>query len=217
MPGTPEEVLASNKQWAAEVVEKDPNYFSRLAIQRPDYLWIGCADSRVPATTITGLEPGQVFVHRNVANQVIYSDMNCLSVVQFGVEVLKVKHIIVCGHYGCSGVGASLTGPVKSIVDNWILHICEIREKHQALLDCCADDASRHRRMCELNLVEQVHKLARTYVVRNAWDRGEALDIRGWIYDISNGVLEDLGTTICGPDETESVYQETLARLSQRD
>jgi len=193
---TLDHLLASNQAWAAEVTRHDPEFFARLAIQQaPKYLWIGCSDSRVPANQIVGLLPGEMFVHRNVANVVVHTDLNCLSTIQFAVDVLKVGHIIVCGHYGCGGVLAALRDDRLGLIDNWLRHVQDPRKKHQAELDALASEEARHRRLCELNVIEQVSNVSNTTIVRDAWARGQTLTIHGWVYDIRDGLLRDLGTT----------------------
>ena len=179
------------------MTRQDPDFFTRLSSQQaPQYLWIGCADSRVPANEIVGLAPGELFVHRNVANVVVHADLNCLSVLQFAVEVLKVGHIIVCGHYGCGGVGAALRDDRLGLVDNWLRHVQDVRWKHQVELDGLPTEQKRHDRLCEMNVVEQVLNVSQTTVVRDAWARGQSLDVHGWIYDLHDGLLRDLGVSV---------------------
>ena len=192
----------NNRAWAAEVVREDPQFFERLAEQQaPQYLWIGCSDSRVPANEIVGLGPGELFVHRNVANVVVHTDLNCLSTIQFSVEVLRVTDVIVCGHYGCGGVGAALRDEKLGLCDNWLRHVQDVRTKHRPQLDALESDAERHRRLCELNVLEQVVNVSRTTVVRDAWARGQALAVHGWIYDVRDGLLRDLGMCVTSEDE----------------
>jgi carbonic anhydrase len=187
------ELFAKNRAWAAEMTRQDPQFFSRLASQQaPQYLWIGCSDSRVPANQIVGLLPGEMFVHRNVANVVVHADVNCLSAIQFAVDVLRVRHIIVCGHYGCSGVLAALRDERLGLVDNWLRHVQDVRTKHRTQLEALPGEAERHRRLCELNVVEQATNVSQTTVVREAWNRGQALAVHGWIYDVADGLLRDL-------------------------
>lgn len=189
-------LLEKNRRWAAEMTREDPKFFSRLAGQQaPDFLWIGCSDSRVPANQIVGLMPGEMFVHRNVANVVVHADLNCLSAIQFAVDVLKVKHIIVCGHYGCGGVLAALRDEKHGLVDNWLRHVQDVRWKHQAELEVLSAEGDRHRRLCELNVIEQVVNVSQTTVVRDAWARGQSVTVHGWIYDLHDGLLRDLGVT----------------------
>jgi len=190
-------LFANNRDWAAKMTRQDPEFFSRLSSQQaPQYLWIGCADSRVPANEIVGLAPGELFVHRNVANIVVHADLNCLSVLQFAVEVLKVEHIIVCGHYGCGGVRAALRDDRLGLVDNWLRHVQDVRWKHQAELDSLPTEEQRHARLCELNVVEQVVNVSQTTVVRDAWTRGQSLAVHGWIYDLHDGLLRDLAVSV---------------------
>lgn len=189
-------LIASNKEWADKINKENPDFFANLSKQQnPEYLWIGCSDSRVPANQIVGLMPGEVFVHRNVANQVIHSDLNCLSVVQFAVEVLNVKHIIVTGHYGCGGVHAAYDNSRHGLVDNWLSHVKDVHYKHMDELSKLSDDDARNR-LCELNVMEQVRNLARTTVVRDAWQNGKELVLHGFVYGLHNGLINDLGIDI---------------------
>ncbi len=191
------ELFAANARWAEETTAADPGFFAGLAaIQTPTYLWIGCSDSRVPANQITGLKPGEVFVHRNVANVVVHTDLNCLSVMQYAIEVLKVQHIIVCGHYGCGGVKAALEGASFGLIDNWLRHIQDVRDRHAELLDALPDHDTRWRALCELNVIEQARNVARTTLVGDAWKRGQPLMLHGWIYGLADGRLQDLRTSI---------------------
>lgn len=188
-----EHLFENNVAWASDMTRKDPDFFQRLSRQQsPRYLWIGCADSRVPATQIVGLLPGEMFVHRNVANLVVHTDLNCLSAVQFAVEVLRVGHIIVCGHYGCGGVLAALRDDKLGLIDNWLRHVQDVRGKHRLLLEELQTEAERHHRLCELNVIEQVTNLRQTTVVRDAWARGQDLSLHGWIYDLRDGLLREL-------------------------
>ncbi len=190
-------LFENNRAWAAEMVRQDPDFFTRLANQQaPQFLWIGCSDSRVPANQIVGLAPGEMFVHRNVANVVVHADLNCLSAIQFAVEVVGVRHIIVCGHYGCGGVLAALRDEKLGLVDNWLRHVQDVRSKYQAELDALATENDRHRRLCELNVIEQVMNVSRTTVVRDAWARGQSLTVHGWVYDLLDGLLRDLDVCI---------------------
>jgi carbonic anhydrase len=187
-------LFANNRAWSAEMTRQDPEFFTRLSRQQaPEYLWIGCSDSRVPANQIVGLLPGEMFVHRNVANVVVHTDLNCLSTIQFAVDVLHVKHIIVCGHYGCAGVVASLRGDKIGLADNWLCHVQDVRRKHREEIEALATDAERQKRLCELNVIEQVANVSQTTVVRDAWARGDALLVHGWVYDLHDGLLRDLG------------------------
>ncbi|MCU1232015.1 MAG: carbonate dehydratase [Acidobacteria bacterium] len=186
----------SNRAWAADVTRQDPDFFSRLSQQQtPQYFWIGCSDSRVPANQIVGMQPGEMFVHRNVANVVVHADLNCLSAMQFAVDVLRVDHIIVCGHYGCGGVLAALRDDKIGLCDNWLRHVQDVRWKHQAELAAIDSEAQRHNRLCELNVIEQVVNVSQTTVVQDAWARGHAVTVHGWVYDIRDGLLRDLGAT----------------------
>lgn len=202
-----EGLLANNRDWAAARVEADPDYFARLARQqRPRYLWIGCSDSRVPATQLVGLEPGEVFVHRNVANQAPPQDANYLSVLQFAVEVLRVRHIIVTGHYGCGGVIASVDGERHGLIDHWLHPIRRIAEERRAELDAIADVTGRHDRLCELNVLRQVENVASDVFVQDAWDRGQELCVHGWIYALATGLITDLRVSVGGREEFERVF-----------
>jgi carbonic anhydrase len=201
-----------NRAWADEMTRQDPSFFTRLSNQQvPEYLWIGCSDSRVPANQIVGLLPGEMFVHRNVANVVVHTDLNCLSTVQFAVDVLQVGHIIVCGHYGCGGVGAALRGDTLGLVDNWLRHVQDVRWKHLAQLEALATDEERHRRLCELNVIEQVVNVGQTTVVRDAWRRNQRLTVHGWVYDVKDGLLRDL--SMCVSSEADLVARSEVARI----
>jgi carbonic anhydrase len=206
------DLFEKNRAWAAEITRQEPDFFERLSRQQaPEYLWIGCSDSRVPANQIVGLLPGEMFVHRNIANVVVHTDLNCLSTIDFAVDVLKVGHVIVCGHYGCGGVLAALRGDRIGLVDNWLRHVEDVRWKHQAQLDALPGDEERHRRLCELNVIEQVVNVSQTTVVRNAWARGQTLAVHGWIYDIRDGLLRDLGMCVTAEAEIPESYQSALA------
>jgi carbonic anhydrase len=206
----PKILLENNRRWVEENLRQDPEFFTRLAGQQtPQYLWIGCSDSRVPANQITGLEPGEVFVHRNIANVVVHTDLNCLSVLQFAVDVLKVQHVIVCGHYGCSGVHAALNGTRVGLADNWLRHVQDISEQHEKYLGSVAKE-NRQDRLCELNVITQVQNVCRTSVVQDAWYRGQALTIHGWIYGLKNGLVTDLEVSCAdGPVVSENVARAT--------
>lgn len=191
---TLEHILKRNQQWAAAITDKNPAFFADLCNQQsPEYLWIGCSDSRVPANQIIDLPPGEVFVHRNIANVVVHTDLNCLSVIQYAVEVLKVKHIIVCGHYGCGGIKAAMEDKQLGLIDNWLRHIRDVRRFHASKLERLDGD-EEFDALCELNVVEQVSNVSNTTIVQNAWGRGDELFIHGWIYNIKNGLLRDIGT-----------------------
>jgi carbonic anhydrase len=192
-----QELLEKNKAWAEGIKASDPEFFNALAQQQsPRYLWIGCSDSRVPATQLVGLQAGDLFVHRNVANVVVHTDFNCLSVLQFAVDVLKVDHVIVCGHYGCGGVKAALENLQLGLIDNWLRHVQDVMHGNDELLAGIADDELRLDRLCELNVIAQVLSVSRTTIVQNAWGRGQELAIHGWIYGISDGLLRDLNITV---------------------
>jgi len=209
-------LFESNRAWARSIREQDPEFFSKLARQQwPEYLWIGCSDSRVPANQIVGLLPGELFVHRNVANLVVHTDLNCLTVMQFAVDILKVRHIIVCGHYGCSGVMAALRNDRIGLADNWLRHVQDVREKHEKPLKAAGGDARAADRLCELNVIEQVANVCETTIARDAWERGQELAIHGWVYGIQDGLLRDLGVTVSGRNELRTAYSEALAALSQ--
>ena len=190
-------LLRNNREWAERVSREDPGFFERLSKQQaPKYLWIGCSDSRVPANQVVDLAPGEVFVHRNIANVVVHTDLNCLSVIQFAVDVLKVEHILVVGHYGCGGVHAALTGARVGLADNWIRHVGDVAEQHSELLAGAGDEPLRHDRLCELNALEQVANVCQTTIARDAWDRGQELAVHGWIYSLQDGRLRELGIDI---------------------
>src|SRR5215470_8906433 len=192
-------LLDNNRRWAQQVTARDPQFFrSLVAQQSPRYLWIGCADSRVPANEIVGLAPGELFVHRNVANVVVHTDLNCLSVLQYSVDVLKVEHVIVCGHYGCGGVAAAAQGAPLGLIDNWLRHIQDVADRHRAALDAIADSGARLDRLCELNVIEQAANVVRTTIVQEAWRRGQPLAVHGWIYALRDGLLRDLDVTMSG-------------------
>src|SRR5690625_1108695 len=194
------DLLENNRRWAAQKVEKDPQFFNRLSKQQaPEYLWIGCADSRVPANEIVGLDPGQPLRHRNVANIVHGADFNCLSVLQYAVEVLKVRHIIVCGHYGCGGVRAALAGRQFGLIDHWLWPLRELRARHDRELEALGDEEARIDRLCEINVIEQVRNVARTPSIQNAWHRGQSLKIHAWIYGLCDGIAHDLELSLGGP------------------
>ena len=192
----------NNSAWAAEITRQDPDFFKALSSQQaPGYLWIGCSDSRVPANEIVGLLPGELFVHRNVANVVVHGDLNCLSVIQYAVDVLRVRHIIVCGHYGCGGVLSALRDDKLGLVDNWLRHVQDVRWKHQDQLEELGSEAEQHDRLCELNVIEQVVNVAQTTVVRDAWSRNQSVAVHGWVYGLRDGLLRDLGMVITSAQE----------------
>jgi carbonic anhydrase len=206
------QLFDNNRAWAEEMTRREPDFFARLERQQaPQYLWIGCSDSRVPANQIVGLLPGEMFVHRNVANVVVHSDLNCLSSMQFAVEVLKVQHVIVCGHYGCGGVLAALRDDRLGLIDNWLRHVQDVRSKHFLQLASLPEEKQRHKRLCELNVIEQVVNVCRTTVVREAWARGQELAIHGWIYGLGDGLLRELGMGVRSEGELSLCYDEACA------
>ena len=206
------DLLANNKAWAKEIEAKHPGFFKELAAQqKPDYLWVGCSDSRVPANEIVGLMPGELFVHRNIANIVLHTDLNCISVLHYAVEVLQVKHIIVCGHYGCGGVKASLGKQDLGLIDNWLRHLKDVGHKHQDILSAETDPERRVDRLCELNVEEQVANICHTKVVQKAWQRGQPLAIHGWIYSVEDGIIKDLNVDISSYRDLPDIYRIDLA------
>jgi carbonic anhydrase len=205
-------LLDKNRAWAAKITAQDPTFFATLALQQtPEYLWIGCSDSRVPANEIVGMAPGELFVHRNIANVVVHSDLNCLSVIQFAVDQLKVKHILVVGHYGCAGVGAALSARRIGLADNWLRHIQDIRLKHAVHLESVPEER-RADRLCELNVIEQVVNVSQTTVVADAWERGQDLTIHGWTYAVGDGLVRDPHISIAGFEEIKPNYDRALAK-----
>lgn len=209
-----QQLFENNRAWAKGMTADDPAFFQKLAsIQTPQYLWIGCADSRVPANEITGLQPGEVFVHRNVANVVVHTDLNCLSVIQFAVDVLKIKHIIVCGHYGCGGVKSALHGDRLGLVDNWLRHIEDIRDQHWPMLVRLKSRQEQWDRLCEFNVIEQLMNVCRTSVVRDAWTRGQELTVHGWIYGLKDGLLNDLNVSFDNENEIDARYRQAIKTL----
>lgn len=209
------QLFENNRAWAARTTAQDPAFLEKLArIQRPEYLWIGCSDSRVPANQITGLQPGEVFVHRNVSNVVVHTDLNALSVIQYAVDVLKVRDIIVCGHYGCGGVKSALRGERLGLIDNWLRHVEDIRDKHWPMLVRLAAPQMQWDRLCELNVIEQVIHVCRTSIVRDSWARGQALTVHGWIYGLKDGLIHDLGVSPESETEAETLYREAIEKLS---
>ena len=208
-----ERLFKQNRTWIKKVTEEDPDYFSRLVVQQnPEYLWIGCSDSRVPANQIVGLKPGEVFVHRNIANMVVHTDFNALSVIQFAIDRLKVKNIIVVGHYGCSGIEAAMNNARIGIADNWIRHIKDVHDKHNRELKHIKDDHARLDRLCELNVLEQVVNIGQTNIVQDAWSMGQDIAIHGCIYSLRDGVLRDLDTTVTDTNELNQRYQQLLSK-----
>ena len=210
------ELLERNKAWAERMRAEDPDFFRQLSMQQaPKLLWIGCSDSRVPANQIMGLAPGEVFVHRNVANVVVHTDLNCLSVVQFAVDVLKVEHILVVGHYGCGGVHASMTGARVGLADNWLRHVGDVAYKHSALLSSIELETLRHAALCELNVIEQVQNLCQTTIMEDAWARGQQVSVHGWVYSLLDGRVRELGMDVSGSAELDGVYDAALARAAR--
>ncbi len=211
-----EHLFENNRAWARRIRQQDAEFFVKLSGQQsPSYLWIGCADSRVPANEIVGLLPGELFVHRNVANLVVHTDLNCLSVLQFAVDLLKVRHVIVCGHYGCSGVNAALRRQRLGLSDNWLRHVQDVHEKHAAAIAGLGEPAAAER-LCELNVIEQVVNVCQTTSARDAWERGQALTVHGWIYGLHDGHLRDLNTTIEAYDQALPVYRAALEALGHK-
>ena len=210
-------LLDRNRAWSEGLRRQDPDYFRRLSEQQaPKYLWIGCSDSRVPANQIIDMAPGEVFVHRNVANVVVHTDLNCISAIQFAVDVLKVEHILVVGHYGCGGVLAALEDTRLGLVDNWLRHVGDVALKHAETLHHIADPAARHARLCELNVIEQAIDVCQTTVVQDAWDRGQSVTVHGWIYGLADGLVRDLGLDITSRAETAPAVAEAFAALDVR-
>jgi carbonic anhydrase len=210
-----EELFDNNRAWAEAIVERLPDFFTSLSAQQsPKYLWIGCADSRVPANEIVGLMPGELFVHRNVANVVVHTDLNCLSVLQYAVDVLAVEHVIVCGHYGCGGVRAAYMRSSLGLIDNWLRHVQDVRDRYQDRLAALEGDDARIDRLCELNVVDQVRHVCQTTIVDDAWRRGQRLTVHGWIYDVHDGLLRDLRCTAGNPEEFAGAYERALASMS---
>src|SRR5687767_12162503 len=207
-------LFENNRAWSERRRRDDPDFFTRLSRQQsPRYLWIGCSDSRVPANDIVGLLPGELFVHRNIANVVVHTDLNCLSVMQFAVDVLNIEHIIVCGHYGCSGVSAALQNQRVGLADNWLRHVQDVHSKHDRKIGAIADTPQRVDLLCELNVIEQVANVCQTTIVRDAWDRGQALTVHGWVYGLEDGLIRDLNTTVAKPADASAAYASALAAL----
>ena len=208
-------LFEQNRAWSEKIRLDNPEFFEELSRQQsPSYMWIGCADSRVPANQIVGLLPGDVFVHRNIANMVVHTDLNCLSVMQFAVDILKVKHVIVVGHYGCSGVQAAMRRMRVGLADNWLRHVQDVHEKHEKALRGSSTENAAHNRLCELNVIEQVQNVCQTTIARDAWERGQELNVHGWIYGIADGLARDLGTTVSDYREATNVYQAAVAKLN---
>jgi carbonic anhydrase len=211
-----DQLFEQNRAWAAEMENLQPGFFAALEKQlSPQYLWIGCSDSRVPANQIVGLVPGEVFVHRNVANVVVHTDLNCLSVLQYSVDVLRVTHVLVVGHHGCAGVLAALLNRRLGLIDNWLRHIQDVRLKHAALLESLPE-ARRHDSLCELNVIEQVLNVCQSTVVQEAWERGQQLSVRGWVYSLKDGLIRDLQMSVSGPGEISETHSAAVAALQSR-
>jgi carbonic anhydrase len=209
-----QQLLANNQAWAAAMTNDDPAFFQRLTLQQtPGYLWIGCSDSRVPATQLVGLLPGDMFVHRNIANVIVHTDLNCLSVLHYAVDVLHVQHIIVCGHYGCGGIQAALSMRKFGLIDNWLRHVQDVGHKHAALLAACQDEAHQLNRLSALNVIEQVVHACQTTIVQDAWDRRQPLAVHGWIYSVEDGLLRDLHICVTDPDELATQYARSIALI----
>ena len=207
-------LFENNRQWSEKIRAEEPDFFARLAnLQAPEYLWIGCSDSRVPANQITGLQPGELFVHRNVGNVVVHSDLSCLSVLQYAVEVLRVKHVLVVGHYGCGAVKAALENLRQGLVDNWLRHIQDVRQKHRMKLASIDDPAMRHGRLCELNVIEQVLNVCQTTAVREAWDRGQEITVHGWVYGLADGLAHDMHFSVNTHQDTQAAYEAAIAQI----
>lgn len=208
------DLLRNNVEWAERVSREDPAFFERLSTQQaPEYLWIGCSDSRVPANQVVDLTPGEVFVHRNIANVVVHTDLNCLSVIQFAVDVLKVKHILVVGHYGCGGVQAALSKDRLGLCDNWVRHVGDVADKHRTWLDSLESSELQHDRLCELNALQQVSNVCQTTIVRDAWARGQDVSVHGWVYTLRDGRVHDLGIDVNSLDVLPERYTAALARI----
>jgi carbonic anhydrase len=209
------DLFKNNRAWADRIRQQDPDFFVSLSQQQSHrYLWIGCSDSRVPANEIVGLLPGELFVHRNIANLVVHTDLKCLSVMQFAVDILKVRHVIVCGHYGCSGVQSALRGDRLGLSDNWLRHVQDVRQKHEKHLAPEMDQAKASDRLCELNVIEQVANVCQTSIARDAWERGQELTVHGWIYGLQDGLLQDLHVTVSGFDQAAAAYEKAIAAIS---
>ena len=214
---TVRELFDKNRRWAESILQEDADFFQRLSQQQsPEYLWIGCADSRVPANEIMGMLPGDVFVHRNVANVVVHTDLNCLSVIQFAVDVLKTRHIIVTGHYGCGGIKAAVYNRKLGLIDNWLRHVQDVHHKHCACLQPLAGEAALEDRMCEFNVIEQVLNVGQTTIVQDAWARGQELSIHGFIYSIQDGLLRDLGMSASSNEELKACYTVAVDEVTER-
>ncbi|TDB27843.1 carbonate dehydratase [Stenotrophomonas sp. ATCM1_4] len=210
-------LLQNNREWADRIEREDPEFFHQLAKQQnPEYLWIGCSDSRVPANQIIGMAPGEVFVHRNVANVVVHTDLNCLSVIQYAVDQLKIKHILIVGHYGCGGVHAALNKVRVGLADNWLRHVGDVAQKHNDILSQIEDPELRHARLCELNVIEQVVNACHSTIVQDAWARGQKLMVHGWVYSLRDGRVSEMGIDVGGPEELQPAYEKALSFVPRR-
>lgn len=217
MPSSLQNLFELNRKWSENIRKSNPTFFETLSQQQsPKYLWIGCSDSRVPANEIVGLLPGELFVHRNVANVVVHTDLNCLSVLQYAVDVLKVKHVIVCGHYGCGGVRAALEQQKFGLIDNWLRHIQDIVRKHTVLFGAVKSKDVQVDMLCELNVIEQVENVCLTTVIQDAWNRGQEVEVHGWVYGLNDGLAKDLGVSIGRDDETDQTYRRSVQELYRR-
>jgi carbonic anhydrase len=209
--GSLDNLLERNRAWAEKITAREPDFFQKLSGQQsPEYFWIGCSDSRVPANEIVDLSPGEMFVHRNVANVVVHTDLNCLSAMQFAVEALRVKHIIVCGHHGCGGVKAALQNQKLGLIDNWLRHVQDVMQKHAALLAEVSDEEARVDKLCELNIIEQVYHVCQTTVIQSAWESGQELTVHGWVYSLNDGIVRDLNIHVSNQDEMGAVYNSAV-------
>jgi carbonic anhydrase len=218
MTANTDELILNNRRWADRAVRDNPRFFQQLlGLQAPRYLWIGCADSRVPANEIVGMRPGELFVHRNVANLVVHTDLNCLSAIQYAVDVLKVEHVIVVGHYGCGGIAAAHRATPLGLIDNWLRHIQDVGERHRNLLAASPDEPSRMDRLCELNVVEQALNVCRTTILQEAWGRGQNVAVHAWIYRLNDGLLHDLGFTVKSASEVAPEFAKAIEELSVMD
>ncbi|PID41677.1 MAG: carbonate dehydratase [Proteobacteria bacterium] len=212
------ELLVNNREWAETVNREKPDFFEKLSLQQnPEFLWIGCSDSRVPANEIVGLLPGELFVHRNVANLVVHTDFNCLSVIQYAVDVLQVRHIIVCGHYGCGGIRSALAREHSGLINNWLRHVQDIERVYHADISAVTPESLRVDKMCELNVIAQVDHVTQTTIVRDAWSRGQYVKIHGWVYGIQDGIVNDLGVTIDGPDRVDEIIGKAVRQVFSED
>lgn len=213
---TLQHLLNNNRQWSDEITQREPKFFETLSKQQsPEYLWIGCSDSRVPANEIVNLLPGELFVHRNVGNVVVHTDLNCLSVIQYAVDVLKVKHIILCGHYGCGGVRAALQKTRLGLIDNWLRHIQDVHQKYLPLIESAGEMENQINRLCELNVIEQVRNICETTIIQDAWSHGGSLQVHGWIYGLNNGLIRDLGITIGSSGDVHEIYHQAVQSITR--